>query len=286
MKERAWICDRRFGEERALYHSVGLGIRACRFEGEEDGESALKESRDLLAESCFFDLRYPFWHTEGVVLRDSELTENCRAAFWYDRNTTVENSRLHGVKAFRECRGVSLISSEIVSPEFGWRSRDVDVKNCSLSGEYAFFEARDLRISNLDFKGKYSFQYVKNMVIRDSRLATKDAFWHAEGVTAINCEISGEYLGWYSKDLTLIGCHISGTQPLCYCRGLRLIDCTTDGCDLAFEYSSVRASVKGRIESVKNPRRGRIWLDEVGEIIREDAVRDCRARICVGGKRV
>lgn len=286
MKERVWIQDQRFGEERALYHSVGLGIRDCRFEGEEDGESALKESRDVLAESCYFDLRYPFWHTEGVVLRDSEMTERCRAAFWYDRNTVVENSRLHGVKAFRECRGVSLISCEINSPEFGWRSSKVNVKNCSLSGEYAFFEARDLEISGLDFKGKYSFQYVKNMVIRDSRLATKDAFWHAEGVTAINCEISGEYLGWYSKNLTLIGCHISGTQPLCYCRGLRLIDCTTDGCDLAFEYSTVKASVKGRIDSVKNPRRGRIRLDEVGKIIREDAVRDCRARVYVGGKRI
>ncbi len=286
MKERPWISDKRFGEERALYHSVGLGIRRCRFEGEEDGESALKESRDLLVESCYFDLRYPFWHTDGVVLSDCELTERCRAAFWYDRNTTVESSRLNGVKAFRECRGVSLVSSEIASTEFGWRSRDVYVKDCLLSGEYAFFEARNLDISGLDFKGKYSFQYVKNLVIRDSRLATKDAFWHAENVTVVNSEISGEYLGWYSRNLTLIGCHISGTQPLCYCRGLRLIDCTTDGCDLSFEYSTVRATVKGKIESVKNPRRGRILADEVGEVVFEDAVRDCRAKVFVGGKRV
>ena len=286
MKERLWIEDKRFGEERALYHSVGVGIRRCRFEGEEDGESALKESRDLSVESCFFDLRYPFWHTEGVALSDCQLTENCRAAFWYDRDTTVRESRLHGIKAFRECKGVVLEHCDVISPEFGWRSRDVKVKDSSIEGEYAFFEARDLLISGMTFKGKYSFQYVKNLVIRDSKLATKDAFWHAENVTVINSEVSGEYLGWYSKNLTLIGCHVSGTQPLCYCKGLRLIDCTTDGCDLAFEYSDVKASVKGRIESVKNPRRGRIWLDEVGEIIREDAVRDCRAKIFVGGKLV
>ena len=286
MAERVWIMNKRFGEERALYHSVGVGVRGCRFEGEEDGESALKESRDLLVESCYFDLRYPFWHTEGVVLSGCHLTENCRAAFWYDLNTTVRSSKLHGIKAFRECKGVTLEKCDVISPEFGWRSKKIKVKDSSVSGEYAFFEARDLEIEGLDFKGKYSFQYVKNLVIRDSKLATKDAFWHAENVTVINSEVSGEYLGWYSKNLTLIGCHISGTQPLCYCEGLRLVDCTTDGCDLSFEYSDVKASICGKVESVKNPRRGRIWLDEVGEIIREDAVKDCRAKIFVGGKLV
>ena len=286
MKERAWIQDKRFGEERALYHSVGVGVRRCRFEGEEDGESALKESRDLLVESSYFDLRYPFWHTEKVTLRGCELTEKCRAAFWYDRDTEVYDSKLHGIKAFRECTGVLLDACDVISPEFGWRSRKIVARNCAVSGEYAFFEARDLDISGLRFEGKYSFQYVKNMVIRDSNLKTKDAFWHAENVTVINSVVSGEYLGWYSKNLTLIGCHISGTQPLCYCKGLRLIDCTTDGCDLSFEYSDVKAKIKGAILSVKNPRRGRIEAEEIGEIIREDAVQDCRASIYVCGKRV
>ena len=149
MKERRWIEDKRFGEERALYHSVGVGIRRCRFEGEEDGESALKESRDLAVESCFFDLRYPFWHTEGVSLSDCHLTENCRAAFWYDRDTTVSASRLHGIKAFRECVGVSLVGCDVISPEFGWRSRGIRVSDSSITGEYAFFEARDLEISGI-----------------------------------------------------------------------------------------------------------------------------------------
>ena len=38
--------NQRFGEERALYGARGLQVENCRFEGEEDGESALKEGRD------------------------------------------------------------------------------------------------------------------------------------------------------------------------------------------------------------------------------------------------
>ena len=43
-------------------------------------------------------------------------------------------------------------------------------------------------------------------------------------------------------------------------------------CDLAFEYSDVYAEITGHVDSVKNPRSGKIILDHVGEIIREDPV--------------
>ena len=71
---------------------------------------------------------------------------------------------------------------------------------------------------------------------------------------------------------TLIDCRIIGTQPLCYCRNLRLIDCTMEQCDLAFEYSDVDATVTGSVDSVKNPRSGRILAERIGEIIREGSV--------------
>lgn len=91
-------------------------IKNCRFEGEEDGESALKESKYLTAEYCFFDLRYPFWHVEGLHLRDSEMTKNCRAALWYDKDVAIERCKLHGIKAVRECINVSLRDCDIDSP--------------------------------------------------------------------------------------------------------------------------------------------------------------------------
>ena len=42
--------------------------------------------------------------------------------------------------------------------------------------------------------------------------------------------------------------------------------------DLSFEYSDVNATIKGRIESIKNPRSGKIVVDEVGSIIKEDSI--------------
>ena len=40
-------------------------------------------------------------------------------------------------------------------------------------------------------------------------------------------------------------------------------------CDLAFERSSVQASVNGKIDSVKNPLEGTITADEIGAVILE-----------------
>jgi len=38
-------------------------------------------------------------------------------------------------------------------------------------------------------------------------------------------------------------------------------------CNLGFEYSSVHASLQGRVASIKNPLSGEICADEIGEII-------------------
>ena len=51
------IENKTFDEERALYGSDGITIKNCRFDGPADGESALKESRNIVADSCFFNLR-------------------------------------------------------------------------------------------------------------------------------------------------------------------------------------------------------------------------------------
>ena len=124
-----------------------------------------------------------------------------------------------------------------------------------MEGEYYLFETKRGRIQNLDMKGKYSFQYTEDLTVVDSCLDTKDAFWHSKNCTAINCVLKGEYLAWYSENLTLVNCKIIGTQPFCYCDNLTLVNCTMEETDLSFEYSSVNATVKGTILSVKNPNK-------------------------------
>ncbi|MBR4770951.1 MAG: DUF3737 family protein [Clostridia bacterium] len=278
--------NQRFGEERALYGARGLQVENCRFEGEEDGESALKEGRQITVLDSYFALRYPFWHDVALTVRNCEMTETCRAPFWYDKDVTMDGCKMHGVKAFRECRGVTVKNSDVVSPEFGWRTRKINLFDTSLSGEYAFLGSSRIVARGLRFSGKYAFQYVKDAEIAESTLDTKDAFWHTKNVTVRDSVIRGEYLGWYSENLTLIRCKIIGTQPLCYCRDLTLIDCETEGCDLSFEYSSVTANIRGNVLSIKNPLSGKIVCDSVGEVILKDSVYPADCEIVVGGQRM
>ena len=264
------IENQRFDQERALYGRSGVTVRGCAFDGPADGESAFKECDHVTAEDSFFNLRYPFWHDHGLTIRNSEMTELCRAALWYSDHISIAGSKLHGIKALRECAGVSIVDSDIISPEFGWSAKDVEMRNCTAESEYFFMRGENLAFSDARFKGKYSFQYVKNARFHHCAFDTKDAFWHSEGVTVTDSTVKGEYLAWYSQGLTLIRCKIIGTQPLCYCKGLKLIDCEMVDTDLSFEKSEVEAVVTTPIVSVKNPRSGTITAPSVGEIIMDD----------------
>lgn len=256
-------------EERALYGLADVRLSGCRFEGPADGESALKECGSAVCRDCFFDLRYPLWHDKKVKLEDCELTENCRAALWYSQNITIKSSRLLGIKALRECKKAELDGCVVSSPEFGWFSSDIDIKDTEIVSEYLFLRAKRIKADGLKFKGKYSFQYVKDAYIKNSTLDTKDAFWHSKDVTVENCVVKGEYLGWFSKNLTFKNCKIIGTQPLCYCKDLTLIDCEMIDTDLSFERSHVHATLTCDIVSIKNPLSGRIVVPGAGEIIKD-----------------
>ena len=256
-------------QERALYGSCGIMVRNCRFDGPADGESALKESTDVIVEDSFFNLRYPFWHDYGLTIKNSELTDKCRAAMWYSDHIDIAGSKLHGIKALRERAKVTISSSGIISPEFGWSVHGLKVTDTTAESEYFLMRSSDIVMDNFRLNGKYSFQYVENVEITNSVLNTKDAFWHAKNVTVRDSVINGEYLAWYSENLTLINCTIKGTQPLCYCKGLKLINCEMIDCDLAFERSEVNAEITTPVISIKNPLSGRITVPDVGDIIRD-----------------
>lgn len=51
--------------------------------------------------------------------------------------------------------------------------------------------------------------------------------------------------------------------------------------DLSFEYSDVEATVSGHIDSIKNPRSGKIICDSVGDIIRENPVMECTGEVVI-----
>lgn len=265
------ITDITMDEERALYGSHGLRLKGCAFDGPADGESALKECRDIGVEDTFFNLRYPCWHVQGLTIASSEMTELCRAALWYSQDIQITGSKLHGIKALRECAQVRMKDCHIVSPEFGWSTRELEMVDCAAESEYFMMRAAGLHFSGVELKGKYSFQYIENGLFENCRFDTKDAFWHAKHVMVRNSVVKGEYLAWYCEDVTFDHCKIIGTQPLCYCKGLKLIDCEMEGTDLCFEKSEVEATITTPVISVKNPLSGHIRLPAVGEVILDDA---------------
>ena len=264
------IENKTFDEERTLYGSTGLMVKNCRFDGPADGESAFKECRDVRAQDCFFNLRYPFWHDDGAVIDNCEMTELCRAALWYSHHVEITESRLHGIKALRECGDIKMRDCHIVSPEFGWSVHGLEMRDCHAESEYFMMRSDKLNFDNVTLKGKYSFQYIEDSVFDNCNFDTKDAFWHAKNVTVRNSTVKGEYLAWYCEDVTFENCRIIGTQPLCYCKGLKLIDCEMIDTDLSFERSEVEATLTAPIVSIKNPLSGHIYVPCAGEIIRDD----------------
>jgi len=280
MREK--ITGKQFDEERALYNLQSSDVENCIFAGPADGESVLKEARDVNLTNCEFSLRYPLWHVEGFRLDNCSMDEKTRAAIWYARDAQISNSRLHGIKAVRECKNIAIRDTSILSEEFGWKSENVTVRGGELHAMYVFFDSKNVTLENVKMTGKYSFQYMENLTIRNCHLDTKDAFWHSRNVTVYDSVVKGEYLAWFSEGLTLVNCHIIGTQPLCYCKDLKLVNCTMEATDLSFEYSDVEATISGHVDSIKNPKSGTITVDSVGEILMtDDVVMECNGKVVI-----
>lgn len=269
--------NKKFDEERALYGSNGVILKNCAFDGPADGESALKECRNVEVYDTFCNLRYPFWHDDNLKIDSCNMTELCRAALWYSNDIEISSTKLHGIKALRECSNVKIENCDIISPEFGWSVKNISMENSTAQSEYFMMRSENINFKNVDFKGKYSFQYINNAVFENCTFDTKDAFWHAHNVTVKNCLVKGEYLAWYSDGITFINCKIVGTQPLCYCKNLKLVNCEMVDTDLCFEKSEVEAVITTPVVSIKNPYSGKITVPCVGEIIIDDK----KAKACI-----
>lgn len=72
------IQDKTFDQERALYGLDSDIVKNCRFDGPNDGESALKECRRIEVRECFMNLRYPLWHVADAKILGTTFTQNHR----------------------------------------------------------------------------------------------------------------------------------------------------------------------------------------------------------------
>lgn len=262
------IKDKEFGGERPLYalHDARLERVTIHV-----GESSIKESGNIEAYDCTFQGKYVFWECRKFLAQDCRFDASARSSLWYSENGRLVRCHVDAPKMFRRMQGIELQDCHFTdAQETLWDCNGVDIKNCLIeNADYFGMHTDNVRIDNLHLEGNYSFQYSRNVEIKNSLLNSKDALWDSENVTITDCEINGEYLAWYSRDLTLVRCHITGEQPLCYCEDLTLVDCTFGAdANLMLEYSTVRASIKGDVTSIKNPTSGSITVaGHIGEII-------------------
>lgn len=255
--------------ERALFKSRGLVVCESLF---DNGESPLKESRDVAVKDSVFGWKYPLWYCEHVHVRRTAFLEMARAGIWYTHGVTITDSSYQAPKGLRKCSDVHLERVQMAhADETLWWNDGVKLIDVTATGDYFCQGSRNIHAKNLQLTGNYGFDGCVNVVIEDSRLLTKDAFWNCENVVVRNSLIVGEYLAWNARNVRLEGCVIQSEQGLCYVEGLTMRDCRMIETTLAFEYcSDVDAEMLTPITSIKNPRSGRIVAPAIGEVIFDD----------------
>lgn len=263
---------KKIGQERLTGERALFAARDCEIEETifDDGESPLKESRNISLRACMFKWKYPLWYAKEIDVRDSTWFDMARAGVWYSERVRVTDCAIEAPKNFRRCHDLTLRHVSFANAaETLWECDGVTLSDVTAKGDYFAMNSRNMTADNLTLYGNYSFDGCRNLTVRNSRLLSKDAFWNCENVRAENCFISGEYLGWNTKRLTLVDCTVESLQGLCYVEDLVLRNCRLLNTTLAFEYSTVDAEIVGRVDSVKNPTSGRIVADEIGELILE-----------------
>lgn len=275
------IQDTYFDGERPLYGSNDLVLRSVTIGA---GESGLKECSHIEAHDCEIQGMYVFWECEDVECCHCHFASSDRAPLWYGKNIRMRDCCIDAPKVFRELDGLVFENLQITDgAESFWYCKNGQLTNLKMKrAEYAFMQSSYLHISNLKLQGKYTFQYARNIEIHHAVLDTKDAFWNSEDCVIYDSEVKGEYLGWYARNLRLVRCRISGTQPLCYCENLIIEDCIFEpNADLAFEHSSIQATILSAVTSIVNPKSGTIRCHGIGELIHDanaKAPDDCVVR--------
>ena len=260
--------------ERALFAARDLKIDSCVF---AEGESPLKEGRNLDIKNSLFQWKYPLWYCKDVKIKDSTWFEMARAGVWYTEHISVKNSVIQAPKNFRRCEDVSLTDVSFTNAlETLWECEGVKLKNVTATGApYFAMNSEEMEIDGLILDGNYAFDGASELYFKDCVLHTKDAFWNCHHVVLDHCVVEGEYFGWNSEDVTLIDCEIHSHQGFCYMKGIKLIRTKVIDTDLSFEYcTDIDADIITPVLSIKNPISGTIRLPAVGTLIRDDPAID------------
>lgn len=257
--------------ERAAYGASDVEFVGCTF---TDGESPLKECRNIRVSNCHFGWKYPLWYCDNAVVHNCTWAEMGRSGLWYSRNVTIKDCQIDAPKQFRRCENLTVVNTAIpFAVETLWHCKNVTLHNVEVKGNYFGMNCEDVTLNNVRIDGDYCFDGAKNVVARNCVFNSKDSFWNCNNVVIYDSVIVGEYLAWNTKNITFVNCALESHQGLCYIDGLKLENCSINNSDLTFELcSDIDADIVTHVDSIKNPISGRIRCKGYGELIMDESV--------------
>ncbi|MCR5184937.1 MAG: DUF3737 family protein [Bacilli bacterium] len=263
------IKNQSFTGERALFSTQEATIENCVF---FDGESPLKESKDLHLSNVTFQWKYPLWYCKNVVLENSTIEETARSGIWYIDNIEVKNTKIIAPKTFRKGKHIKVRNSDFPhGQETLWGCEDINIENSHIVGDYFAYFSNNIHIKNVQIDGNYAFDSCEDILVENCILNSKDSFWNCKNVVIKDTTIIGEYLAWNTKNIRFINCKIESHQGLCYIEDLYMENCTLENSDLTFEFcKNIDVSINSVVDSIKNPISGRIMVKGVKELIMDE----------------
>ena len=234
-----------------------------------NGESPLKETKNINLKNSIFKWKYPLWYAENINVEDTIFETMSRSGIWYTTNISIKNSALQAPKLFRRANHIVLDNVHFSnSEETMWTCDDIRITNSQINGDYFGKDSKNIYLDNVSVIGNYVFDGAENVEVHNSTFISKDAFWNCKNVEIYDSTIDGEYLAWNTNNIKFINCKIESDQGLNYIDYLTIKNSSLIHADLAFEYvSNMDVELNATIDSIKNPISGKISVPEIRTLI-------------------
>lgn len=255
-----------FEGERILYGLNDATLDGITF---GNGESPLKETKNINLKNSIFKWKYPLWYAENINVEDTIFETMSRSGIWYTTNISIKNSALQAPKLFRRTNHIVLDNVHFSNAEETmWTCNDIRITNSQINGDYFGKDSKNIYLDNVSVIGNYVFDGAENVEVHNSTFISKDAFWNCKNVEIYDSTIDGEYLAWNTNNIKFINCKIESDQGLNYIDHLTIKNSSLIHTDLAFEYvSNMDVELNATIDSIKNPISGKISVPEIRTLI-------------------
>ena len=137
--------------ERALFKGKNLNIDGCRF---QNGESPLKESKNIKVLNSIFSWKYPLWYSKNIKVTNSTFEEMSRSGIWYTKNISLDNCDIIAPKEFRRSKNITITNSTFHNAqETLWSCDGITLKNVKAKGDYLMMNSKNVDVDNLHLDG-------------------------------------------------------------------------------------------------------------------------------------